>query len=64
MLRYKLDVMHIEKTISDNLLGTLMNTDGKTKGMINARLNLEDLNIQKDLHLQKEGTKFVKPHVA
>lgn len=41
-----------------------MNIDEKTKDLINARLDLEDLNIGKDLHLRKEGTKFVKPYFA
>ncbi|TYK28900.1 uncharacterized protein E5676_scaffold2406G00230 [Cucumis melo var. makuwa] len=57
----KLNVMDIEKNICDRLLWTLMNIDGKTKDMINAHLDLENLNIRKDLHLRKEGTKFVKP---
>ena len=34
-LRYNLDVMHIEKNIYKNILGTLMNTDGKTKDNLN-----------------------------
>ena len=54
MLRHKLDVMHIEKNICDNLLGTLMNIEGKTKDTTNARLDLEDLNIRKDLRLKKK----------
>ena len=53
MLRHKLDVMHIEENICDSLLGTLMNIEGKTKDTTNARLDLEDLNIRKDLHLKK-----------
>ncbi|XP_050941518.1 uncharacterized protein LOC127149700 [Cucumis melo] len=62
LLRHKLDVMHIEKNVCDNLLGTLLNIDGKTKDTINARLDLEDLNIRKELHLQRQGTKLIKPH--
>ena len=56
--------MHIEKNVCDNLLGTLLNIEGKTKDTTNARLDLQDLNIRKDLHLQRQGTKLVKPHVA
>lgn len=37
LLRHNLDVMHIEKNICDNLLGTLLNLDGKTKDNENAR---------------------------
>ncbi|KAL4021062.1 hypothetical protein IC575_019851 [Cucumis melo] len=54
--------MHIEKNVCDNLFGTLLNIDGKTKDTINAHLDLEDLNIRKELHLQRQGTKLIKPH--
>ncbi|XP_050233461.1 uncharacterized protein LOC126681949 [Mercurialis annua] len=53
LLRHNLDVMHIEKNICESLLNTLMNVDGKTKDNVNARLDLEDMNISKELHLQK-----------
>ena len=43
--------MHIEQSICDNLLETLMNIEGKTKNTLNAHLDLEDLNIRKDLDL-------------
>ena len=54
-LRHNLDVMHIEKNICDNLLGTFMNVQGKTKDTLNSRLDLEDLGIRADLHLQPVG---------
>ena len=31
-LRHNLDVMHIDKNICDNLVGTILNIEGKTKG--------------------------------
>ena len=46
------------------MIGTLLNIDRKTKDTINARLDLQDLKIQIDLHLWHEGFKFVKPHAA
>jgi rubrerythrin len=51
-LRHNLDVMHIEKNIVDNLLGTFMNVEGKTKDTVNSRLDLEDMGIRKELHLR------------
>ncbi|KAK1644427.1 hypothetical protein QYE76_062232 [Lolium multiflorum] len=51
-LRHNLDVMHIEKNICDNLIGTFMNIQGKTKDTVNSRLDLEDMGIRRDLHLQ------------
>jgi len=35
-----LDVMHIEKNICDNILGTLLQIEGKSKDTHNARLDL------------------------
>ncbi|XP_074342254.1 uncharacterized protein LOC141679736 [Apium graveolens] len=48
--RHNLDVMHIEKNICDNILGTLLNMAGKTKDYVNARLDLQELGIRKALH--------------
>jgi hypothetical protein len=50
-LRHNLDVMHIEKNICDNLLGTFLNIEGKLKDTVNSSLDLEDMGIRKHLHL-------------
>ncbi|XP_050942965.1 uncharacterized protein LOC127150144 isoform X1 [Cucumis melo] len=64
LLRHKLDVMHIEKNVCDNLIGTLLNIEGKTKDTTNTRLDLQDLKIRKDLHLVEVGNRLVKPHAS
>ncbi|KAA0042917.1 putative transposase [Cucumis melo var. makuwa] len=64
LLRHKLDVMHIEKNVCDNLVGTLLNIEEKTKDTTNARLDLQDLKIRKDLHLVEVGNRLVKPHAS
>jgi hypothetical protein len=51
-LRHNLDVMHIEKNICDNLLGTFLNIEGKSKDTVNSRLDLEYMGIRKELHLR------------
>ena len=56
--------MHIEKNKCDILVGTLLNIEGKTKDIVKARLDLEDLNIRKELHLKLEGNKLLKPHAS
>ncbi|KAF5467964.1 hypothetical protein F2P56_012164 [Juglans regia] len=61
-LRHNLDVMHIEKNICDNVLGTLMDIPGKTKDGINARRDLAELRIRKDLHLREVGDRVIIPH--
>ncbi|XP_059649606.1 uncharacterized protein LOC132295377 isoform X1 [Cornus florida] len=60
-LRHNLDVMHIEKNICDNVLGILMNISGKTKENVKARLDLEAMRIRKELHLIRNGDKFMMP---
>ncbi|CAL1407367.1 unnamed protein product [Linum trigynum] len=53
-LRHNLDVMHIEKNICESILGTLLNIDGKTKDTIKARLDLKDMGIRSELHLEEK----------
>lgn len=50
LIRHNLDMMHIEKNICDSVLGTLLNIGGKTKDHVNARLDLQESGIRKDLH--------------
>ena len=42
----------------------LLNIEEKIKDTTNARLNLEDLKIRKDLHLIEVGNRLVKPHAS
>ncbi|XP_012832641.1 PREDICTED: uncharacterized protein LOC105953517 [Erythranthe guttata] len=51
-LRHNLDVMHIEKNICDNVMGTILDIDGKTKDTEKARLDLEDMGVRSELHLK------------
>ncbi|XP_074288515.1 uncharacterized protein LOC141613670 [Silene latifolia] len=50
--RHNLDVMHIEKNVFDNVLGTLLDIAGKSKHHPNARFDLLDMGIKHDLHPQ------------
>lgn len=61
LMRHNLDVMHIEKNVCDNIVGTLLNDSVKSKDTTKARLDLEDLNIRKELWLKERNGKFVKP---
>lgn len=61
MLPHNIDVMHTEKNWLDNLMGTFLNLK-KSKDTDKARLDLEDMGIRKELHLQKKGNgKSEKP---
>ncbi|KAL6214304.1 hypothetical protein ACLB2K_013740 [Fragaria x ananassa] len=61
-IRHNLDVMQIEKNICDNIVGTLLCMD-KSKDTVKARLDLEDMGIREELHLERHGTQ-VKKHLA
>ncbi|XP_074301486.1 uncharacterized protein LOC141632881 [Silene latifolia] len=50
-LRHNLDVMHIEKNVCDNILGTLLDMD-KSRDDVNARKGLQELGIKEHLWLQ------------
>jgi hypothetical protein len=44
-------VMHIEKNVCESLLGTLLNTDGKTRDHGHARVDLKKMEIRPELWL-------------
>nr|GEY59288.1 hypothetical protein [Tanacetum cinerariifolium] len=50
-------VIHIEKNVFDNLIGTLLNLDGKTKDNENARKDLMEIGIRHELDLVNRPNK-------
>jgi hypothetical protein len=63
ILRYNLDVMHIEKNVFDNCYGTIFNLEGKTKDNPQARRDLIEMNIREELHPQQKpsGKLYLPP---
>ncbi|XP_025640648.1 uncharacterized protein [Arachis hypogaea] len=60
-LRHCLDVMHIEKNVCDNIIGTLLDIPGKSKDHANARYDLKDMGIRKNLQPKEiDGGKKAK----
>lgn len=55
---YSLDVMHIEKNVFDNIFGTILGIQGKTRDDVKAREGLEILGIRKELWLKKKRNKI------
>ena len=43
-------MIHIEKNVCDNLLGTLLNLEGKSKDNLKARKDLQLMKIRPELH--------------
>lgn len=65
LIRHNLDVMHIEKNVCDNIIGTLLNIARKSKDHVNARYDLQDLGIRKDLHpIETADGQFVEIFAA
>ena len=54
-MRHNLDVMHLEKNVMDNILGTVLNLKDWTKDNYKARLDLVDMGIRSELHLRRKG---------
>ncbi|XP_050125656.1 uncharacterized protein LOC126602863 [Malus sylvestris] len=61
LIRHNLDVMHIEKNICDNVVGTLLDIDKKSKDGLAARADLEILNIRPRQHPRREGNRTFRP---
>uniref|UniRef100_A0A2N9IGN6 Uncharacterized protein n=1 Tax=Fagus sylvatica TaxID=28930 RepID=A0A2N9IGN6_FAGSY len=65
MLRHNLDVMHVEKNVTDNIMGTLLNVAKKTKDNLKARFDLQDMGIRSELHPEECGNdKWSMPHAC
>ena len=48
--------MHIEKNVCESIISTLLNVKGKSKDHLNARLDLEEMEIRSHLHpIRKDG---------
>ncbi|KAG8485982.1 hypothetical protein CXB51_019310 [Gossypium anomalum] len=52
ILRHNLDVMHIKKNVRENIIGKILNVDEKSKDNLQSQLDLVDMRIRRDLHLQ------------
>ena len=62
LVPHNLDVMHIEKNISESILGTLLGIEGKTKDTLQSHLDLKDLNIRYKLHpVEDRGKVYIRP---
>ncbi|XP_039138852.1 uncharacterized protein LOC120276193 [Dioscorea cayenensis subsp. rotundata] len=50
LLRHNLDVMHIEKNICENIVGTILDIDGKLKDNMKSRVDMVEMGIRHELH--------------
>ncbi|XP_019086325.1 PREDICTED: uncharacterized protein LOC109126887 [Camelina sativa] len=63
LVRYNIDVMHVEKNVSNALLAILMHS-GKSKDGLKARKDLEDIGIRSNLHAEIRGKRTYLPPAA
>nr|XP_027071970.1 uncharacterized protein LOC113696785 [Coffea arabica] len=62
VLRHNLDFMHIEKNVCENIWGTLLDTEDKTKDHYNSRRDLREMGKRKELHpIETEPGKVYLP---
>jgi hypothetical protein len=50
-IHHSIDVMHVKKNVCESLLGTLLNTDGKTRDHGQAQADLKKMGIRPELCL-------------
>lgn len=60
-VRHNLDVMHIEKNVCDNIVGTLLNIPNKTKDGVNARLDWVKRINRSELLPENQGKRKYLP---
>ena len=52
-VRHSIDTVHLKKNICESLISTIMNTKGKGKHHENARADLEEMGIRRELYVQE-----------
>ena len=62
-VRHNIDVMHVEKNVSDAILSILIQS-AKSKDGLKARKDLEDIGIRNHLHTEMRGKKTYLPPAA
>jgi hypothetical protein len=60
-VHHSIDVMHVEKNVRENLVGTLLNTNKKTRDHRHARADLKKMGIRQELWLDDfiKGTELL-----
>lgn len=54
-MRHNSEVMHVEKNECNNVVGDLLDINGKTKDNLNTRKDLEKMRIKNPLHPIRSG---------
>jgi hypothetical protein len=56
-------MIHIEKNVMDNILGTILDIKGKTKDNLQVRKNLQEMGLRPKLHpyMGDDGKMYLPP---
>ena len=61
-LKHNINVMHVEKNISESTYGPLLDIEGRNKDTDKVRINLQNMNFRHTLHLkQRPDGSYDKP---
>ncbi|XP_004306291.1 PREDICTED: uncharacterized protein LOC101302000 [Fragaria vesca subsp. vesca] len=63
-IRHNLDVMHIEKNVCDNVVGTILDIKDKTKDSIKARDDLQKMGLRRHLWVKRTTSRQVFMPIA
>ncbi|XP_024190402.1 uncharacterized protein LOC112194385 [Rosa chinensis] len=61
LLRHNIDVMHVEKNVTESVIGTLLGIDGKNKDSLKARLDMVLMGVKHSLHPEARGDRTWLP---
>ncbi|XP_024190647.1 uncharacterized protein LOC112194661 [Rosa chinensis] len=61
LLRHNIDVMHVEKNVTESVIGTLLGIDGKNKDSLKARLDMVLMGVKHSLHPKARGDRTWLP---
>ncbi|XP_051222138.1 uncharacterized protein [Lolium perenne] len=64
LVRYNLDIMHVQKNVFENIMNTILDVDQRSKDNLNARLDLEDMNIRTTHHADMTAPKPILPRAS
>ena len=60
-VRHCIAVTHVEKNVYDNVIGMLLNIQGKTKDGLDTCQDLAEMGIRAQLHPRSDGKKIYLP---
>jgi hypothetical protein len=64
LVRHNLDIMHVQQNVFEKIVNTILDVDQRSKDNLNARLDLQDMNIRTALHADMTAAKPIIPRAV